>query len=121
MEGLPNLTESYFPGLGKTVKLPKSMAFTAGPSMPLIRDGMFNDLSGTFSPTAASGQHFTSLKDEETKAMASTSVKKGGLIRKKVIASSKTTRAVVVDENAMAGEASEQIEKLKKLIKKQQA
>lgn len=58
MESLPNLTESNFPGLGKTVKVPKTMSFNTGSQiMPLIRDGMFNDFaSGTFSPSAATGQ-----------------------------------------------------------------
>jgi hypothetical protein len=99
MESLPNLSETNFPGLGKTVKLPKTMGFnTGGSGLPLIREGMFNDLaSGTFSPTAANGQQFT-MNDEEMKAMSSTTVKKGSLIRKKVIASSKTTRGGV-DEN----------------------
>jgi hypothetical protein len=54
MESLPNLTESNFPGLGKTVKVPKTLG---GSGMPLIRDGMFDSLaSGTFSPSAATGQ-----------------------------------------------------------------
>ena len=59
MESLPNLTESNFPGLGKTVKIPKNMSLNAGGGMPLIRDGMFSSnidfASGTFSPSAATG------------------------------------------------------------------
>jgi hypothetical protein len=54
MESLPNLTESNFPGLGKSVKVPKTLTSSG---MPLIRDGMFNDFgSGIFSPSAATGQ-----------------------------------------------------------------
>jgi hypothetical protein len=61
MESLPNLTESNFPGLGKTLKVPKTMSLNPGGSgMPLIRDGMFSSnldfASGTFSPSAATGQ-----------------------------------------------------------------
>jgi hypothetical protein len=60
MESLPNLTESNFPGLGKTLKVPKTMSLYPSSGMPLIRDGMFSSnldfASGTFSPSAATGQ-----------------------------------------------------------------
>jgi hypothetical protein len=60
MESLPNLKESNFPGLGKTLKVPKTMSLNPSSGMPLIRDGMFSSnldfASGTFSPSAATGQ-----------------------------------------------------------------
>jgi|LauGreDrversion4_2_1035121.scaffolds.fasta_scaffold1777814_1 hypothetical protein len=102
MESLPNLTEANFPGLGKTVKMPKTMGLnTSSGNVPLIRDGMFNstDLaSGTFSPSAATGQQFSSVVNdmltEEAKAMSSTTVKKSSaVVRKKLIVPSKTQRA----------------------------
>jgi hypothetical protein len=53
---------------------------------------------------------------EEAKAMSSTTVKKGGLMRKKLVVSSKTQRGA--SEETLEA-TTEQIEKLKKLIKKQ--
>ena len=93
--------------------------------MPLIRDGMFNTSdfggSGMFSPSAATGQQFSSVVNdmlaEEAKGMSSTTIKKGGLMRKKLVVSSKTQRGGASEETLEA--TTEQIEKLKKLIKKQ--
>jgi hypothetical protein len=54
---------------------------------------------------------------EEAKGMSSTTIKKGGLMRKKLVVSSKTQRGGATEETLEA--TTEQIEKLKKLIKKQ--
>jgi hypothetical protein len=56
---------------------------------------------------------------EETKAMSNTTIKKGGLMRKKVVVSSKTQRGAGSEESNTLEATTEQIEKLKKLIKKQ--
>jgi hypothetical protein len=56
---------------------------------------------------------------EEAKAMSSTTVKKGGLMRKKLVVSSKTQRGASTEDTNTLEATTEQIEKLKKLIKKQ--
>jgi hypothetical protein len=116
---LSKITQNGGNGLGK-----KTMRL--GGDGPLIKEGMFSPeafmMGGTFSPTV--DPSYASVIEE---AKSLTTVKRGAMVRKKIV-SSKTTRegrGMIQSEEGKGDPgdkqailASETLEKLKKLVKK---
>lgn len=119
-----SMKEGNFPSLGK---LPPTglgkKTMRLGGDGPLIREGMFSPeaLGGTFSPATTTNE---SQYGEEAKSL--TTVKRGNMVRKKIL-SSKTQRESraqldAAEQQPDSGDqqallASETLDKLKKLVK----